>query len=69
MPRLSRKLVEHWLSIRERYKPHKQPAKRFNPKLLSKIKGEIERPLKARFVNWLSNIVSVVKKMGKLEFV
>ena len=39
-----------------------------NPVLLPKIKGEIERLLKvgflktARYVNWLLNIVPVIKK-------
>ena len=68
MPRLSRELVEHWLPIKERYKLHKQLVRRFNPELLPKIKGEIKRLLKAgfirtaRYVNWLSNIVPIMKK-------
>ena len=65
---LSCKLVEYQLPIKEGYKSHKQPARIFNPELLPKIKGDIERLLKAgfirtaRYVNWLSNIVPVIKK-------
>ena len=73
MPELSCELVEHWLPIKEGYRPHKQPARRFNPELLPKIKGEIKRLLKVgfirttRYVNWLSNVVPVIKKNGQVR--
>ena len=73
MPRLSRKLVEHQLPNKEGYKPHKQPARRFNPELLPKIKRDIKRLFKAgfirttRYVNWLSNIIPVIKKNGQVR--
>lgn len=70
MPSLSRELVEHRLTIKEGFKPHKQPPRRFNPQLMPQIKEEIERMLKAGFIrttkyaNWLSNIVPMIKKNG-----
>ena len=70
---LSRELAKHQLSIKEGYKPHKQPARRFNPELLPKIQGEIERLFKAgfisiaRYINWSSNIVPVIKKNGQVR--
>ena len=51
----------------------KQAPRRFAPEILSKIKEEIERLLKAKFiqtaryVNWVSNIVPVMNKNGKLH--
>ena len=33
MPGLSRELVEHRLPIKAGFKPHKQPARKFNPKI------------------------------------
>ena len=48
---LSRELVEHQLPIKEGCKPYKQPTRRFNSELLPKIKGEIERLLKAGFIS------------------
>ena len=50
MPGLSQELVEYRLPIKEWYKPHKQPIRRFDLELLPKIKKEIERLLKARFI-------------------
>ena len=54
-------------------KPVKQAPKHFAPTIMSKIKEEIERLLKrkfirtARYVDWLANIVPVIKKNGKLR--
>ena len=61
------------MPIKEGYKPHKQIARRFNPELLPMIKEEIERFLKAgsikttRYVEWLSNIISIIKKNGQVR--
>ncbi|GKV50531.1 hypothetical protein SLEP1_g57234 [Rubroshorea leprosula] len=66
---LDRNLVEHRLPIRPDFKPFKQPP----PEVTLKIKEEIERLLKvgfirtSRYVEWLSNVVPVVKKNGKLR--
>ena len=70
MPGLSRELVEHYLPIKEGFRPFKQMFGRLNPELMPKIKQEIERLLKAnfirtaRYVQWLSNIILVIKKNG-----
>ncbi|CAJ2663632.1 unnamed protein product [Trifolium pratense] len=73
MPGLDRNLVEHRLPIRPDKKPVKQSPRRFAPEILSKIKEEIERLLRskfirtARYVEWLANIVHVIKKNGSLR--
>ncbi|GKV12331.1 hypothetical protein SLEP1_g23488 [Rubroshorea leprosula] len=73
MPGLDRNLVEHKLPIRPDFKPFKQPPKRMSPEVTLKVKEEIERLLKvgfirtSRYVEWLSNVVLVVKKNGKLR--
>jgi hypothetical protein len=65
---LSRELVEHKLPIKPGFRPHKQHARSFNSKLYGHIKEEVERLLKAKFIQpcryteWVSNIVSVEKK-------
>jgi hypothetical protein len=50
MPGLDRALVEHRLPIKTEFCPHKQPARCFSPKIVDKIKQEIDRLLKAGFV-------------------
>ncbi|XP_015969312.1 uncharacterized protein LOC107492768 [Arachis duranensis] len=73
MPGLNRELVEHQLPLKVNVKPVKQPPRRFTPEVVQKIKEEVERLLKAKFirtaryVNWISNIVPVMKKNGKLR--
>ncbi|XP_016199503.1 uncharacterized protein LOC107640499 [Arachis ipaensis] len=73
MPGLSRELVEHQLPLKANVKPVKQPRRRFAPEVVQKIKEEIERLLKAKFirtaryVNWISNIVPIMKKNRKLR--
>jgi len=70
---LSQDVVELKLPIRPDKKPVKQTPRRFAPQIQPKIKEEIERLLKsgfirtARYVAWLANIVSVVKKNGTLR--
>ena len=50
-----------------------QAPRRFAQEVISKIKVDIERLLKvklirtARYVDWVSNIVPVMKKNGKLH--
>jgi hypothetical protein len=73
MPGLDRSLVKLQLPIMEGKKPVKQTPRRFVPKILSKIKEEVERLLKCKFirttryVEWIANIVPVIKKNGKLR--
>ena len=56
------------LPIKSGFRPHKQPLRRFNPRIYDHIKDEIDRLLKARFIRscryaeWISNIVLVEKK-------
>src|ERR1043165_9272454 len=69
MPGLKRELVEHKLPIKDGKKPIKQTLRRFAPAVLTKIKAEIERLLRCKFirttryVEWLANIVPIIKKM------
>nr|KYP36187.1 Uncharacterized protein Mb2253c family [Cajanus cajan] len=73
MPGLDRELVEHRLPMIPGKKPVKQSPRRFAPEIIEKIKGEIERLLKVKFIRtsrypeWISNIVPVIKKNGKLR--
>src|ERR1044072_8749530 len=73
MPGLSRDLVEHRLPIRPDKRPIKQSPRRFAPEVVLKVKEEIERLLRskfirtARYVDWLANIVPVIKKNGTLR--
>ncbi|CAJ2638053.1 unnamed protein product [Trifolium pratense] len=73
MPGLSRNLVEHRLPLRPDKKPVKQLPRRFALEIMTKIKAEIERLLKCKFirttryVEWLANIVPVIKKNGSLR--
>lgn len=70
MPGLSRDIVELRLPIKAGKRPVKQTPRHFAPAIMSKIKEEVERLLKskfirtARYVEWLANIVPVIKKMG-----
>ena len=73
MPGLDRGLVELQLPIKPGKKPIKQNPRRFAPEILSKIKTEVERLLKCKFirvtryVEWIANIVPVIKKNGTLR--
>ncbi len=73
MSGLGREIVEHRLPIKKGYKPFKQPACRFEPGIVLRIKEKIENLLKigfirpAHYVEWLANIVPVKKKKGKLR--
>ncbi|KAM1404194.1 hypothetical protein ACFX2I_012695 [Malus domestica] len=73
MPGLDRTLVEHELRIKPGCKPFRQPPQRFSTEVQLGIKDELVRLLKARFirtaryVEWLANIVPVLKKSGALR--
>jgi hypothetical protein len=47
---LSRDLVEHVLPIKKVFRPFKQAPRNYSPKLLGRIKEEIERLLEAKFI-------------------
>ena len=67
-----RNLMEHHFPIRPKFHPFQQPPRRMSKEVELKIKEEIEKILKpkfirpTRYVKWLANIVPVMKKNGKL---
>ena len=69
MPGLDRSIVEHRLPIKPGYL---YGARQCNPKILPDIKAEITRLIEANFIRqccyaeWISNVVPVYKKNGKL---
>ncbi|KAA3452374.1 Transposon Ty3-I Gag-Pol polyprotein [Gossypium australe] len=74
MPGLDRSIVEHRLPIKPGYKPYKQPPRKiYKEEVLADVKKEIERLLDANFIrpckyaDWISNIVPVYKKNGKMR--
>src|SRR3954471_5840413 len=73
MPGSGIDLVELKLPIKEWKKPIKQTPRRFAPEVLSKIKTEVERLLRCKFirttryVEWIANVVPVIKKNGSLR--
>ena len=74
MPGLSQELVEHWLPIKNGFRPFKQKPRRFNSTIYDRIKEEINRLLQTgfiqpcRYAEWVSNIVPVDKKdSGKIR--
>jgi len=73
MPGLDRSIVEHQLPIKSRFRSHQQPARRCNPNILPDIKAEITKLIEAKFIRqcryaeWISNVVPVYKKNGKLR--
>ena len=68
---LDKSLVEHRLPIKPEFHPFQQPPRRMSKKVELKVKEDIEKLLKAKFirptrcVQWLANIVPVIKKNGK----
>ena len=73
LPGLDRSLVEHRLPMKPNFKPYKQKPRRMGSEVIQKVKEEILRLLKAgfirtaKYVEWRSNIVPVVKKNGKMK--
>jgi len=70
---LDRSIVEHQLPIKSGFRPLQQPAHRSNANILPDIKAEITKLIEAKFirrcryVEWISNVVPVYKKNGKLR--
>jgi len=73
MPGSDRSIVEHRLSIKSGFRPHQQPTRRCNPSILPNIKAEITKLIEAKFIRqcryaeWISNVVPIYKKNGKLH--
>ncbi|XP_075515394.1 uncharacterized protein LOC142550036 [Primulina tabacum] len=73
MPGLDRKLVEHRIPLKEGFKPFHQPSRRMSKEVELKVKEEVEKLLKDKFIKqirytkWLSNIVPVMKKNDKVR--
>ncbi|KAM2893649.1 hypothetical protein FF1_008976 [Malus domestica] len=73
MPGLDHTLAEHKLRIKPGCKPFRQPPRRFSTEVQLGIKDKLVRLLKdgfirtARYVEWLANIVPVLKKNGALR--
>ena len=75
MPGLDRTLVEHELGIKPSCKPFRQPPRRFSTEVQLGIKDELVRLLNVgfiwttRYVEWLANIVSVLRKTAPSVYV
>ncbi len=73
MPGLSRSIVEHRLPLKPGIKPYQQPPRRCKADMLEPVKAEIKRLDDAGFIRpcqyaeWVSSIVPVVKKNGKVS--
>ncbi|XP_058198560.1 uncharacterized protein LOC131314085 [Rhododendron vialii] len=73
MPGLNRSLVEHKIPIKEVFVPYQQIPRQMTPEVQKEVKKEMERLFKAKFirpvkyVEWISNIVPVIKKNGKVR--
>ena len=73
MPGLDRSIVEHRLPIKPGYWPFQQGARQCNPKVYPNLKAEIIGLIEAklirqcRYAEWISNVVPVYKKNGKLR--
>jgi len=73
MPGLDRKLVEHRLPLKPGYRPFKQAPRRIKPEVMADVKAEITRLYEAKFIRqcryteWISSVVLVYKKNGKVR--
>ena len=73
MPRLSTDIVSHRLPINSEYCPVKQKTRKFKPDLSLRIKEDVMKQIESKVVEvtkyptWLSNIVPVAKKDGKIR--
>jgi hypothetical protein len=74
MPGLDRSIIEHRLPIKPGFRPYKQPPRKiYKDEVLADVKKEIESLLDANFIRpcryaeWISNIVPVYKKNGKMR--
>jgi hypothetical protein len=51
MPRLSRELVEHRLSIKAGFRPNKQGVRNFKPEIIGRVKDEVDQLLQVGFIH------------------
>ena len=71
MPGLPTSLVEHRIDLKPDAKPVRQKPRRYHPDVALKVKEEISKLLKAKFIrtvvypDWVANIVPVKKKDGQ----
>ena len=72
MPGLSSEIVQHKLSLNPECSPLKQKLRRMKPEMSLKIKEEVKKQFDtsflvvARYPEWVTNIVPVPKKNGKV---
>jgi hypothetical protein len=72
MPGLSKELIEHRLHIKSGFRPYKEGAQNFKPKIIGRVKGDVDQLLHARFIrpcryaDWVSNIILIEKNTGKI---
>jgi hypothetical protein len=71
---LDSSIGEHRSPIKLGYRPYKQPPRKiFKEEVLADVKNEVERLLEANFIRpcryaeWISSIVPVHKKNGKMR--
>ena len=70
---LDKGLVGHRLPIRSEFHPFQKSPRRMSNEVELKVNEKFEKHLKAKFikltryVQWLANIVQVMKKNGKLQ--
>ena len=70
MPRLDPKVVTQKLNVNPKFKPVKQPVRKYHLDVEEKIKAKVNRLLKVGFIEeikfpkWLANIV-LVKEKGR----
>lgn len=73
MPGIDREIVEHRIPLLPNARPVKQVRRRMNPKWADQIKTEVEKQIKAGFLevvtysDWIANIVPVPKKDGRVR--
>ena len=73
MPGIDREIAKHRIPTHSHVMPVKQKKRRLRPEWALLIKEEVEKQLKARFMEvvedtqWLDNIVPVSKKDGKVR--
>ena len=73
MPGLDTNIVVHKIPLEEGCKPVKQKLRRAHPDVWIKVKAELEKQWDASFLEvvrypqWVSNIVVVPKKEGKIR--
>jgi hypothetical protein len=72
MPGLDRNIVEHRLPLKNGFWPFQQRARQMKAEVLVEVKKEVEKMLEAgfirpcRYAEWISSVVPVQKKDGRL---